>query len=158
MVSEYLFDNFTAKGINLHLCKRKILGGPQNKVIIQYHKLKFVTRAKHWHSFVPLKSCLWCCNIVVVANWNCQDWFISLIFRFLNKDYLFINLNKLRNRPCMSSCNSTINLFCLLLSFPFWTSDMFRIKLCVSINDHHKLKISNIVSKTSLALPSSIST
>ena len=48
MVGENLFDNFTAKGINLHLCKRKILGGPQNKVIIQYHKLKFmITRAKH---------------------------------------------------------------------------------------------------------------
>ena len=34
MVREDLFDNFTAKGINLHLCKRKILGGPQNKIII----------------------------------------------------------------------------------------------------------------------------
>ena len=34
MVGENLFDNFTAKGINLHLWKRKILGGLQNKVII----------------------------------------------------------------------------------------------------------------------------
>ena len=34
MVSEDLFDNFTAKGINLHQCKRKILGGLQNKIII----------------------------------------------------------------------------------------------------------------------------
>ena len=34
MVSEDLFDNFTAKRINLHQCKRKILGGLQNKIII----------------------------------------------------------------------------------------------------------------------------
>ena len=34
MVSEDLFDNFTAKGINLHQCKRKILGELQNKIII----------------------------------------------------------------------------------------------------------------------------
>ena len=34
MVSEDLFDNITAKGINLHQCKRKILGGLQNKMII----------------------------------------------------------------------------------------------------------------------------
>ena len=33
MVSKDLFDNFTAKGINLHQCKRKILGGLQNKII-----------------------------------------------------------------------------------------------------------------------------
>ena len=34
MVSENLFDNFTAKGINLHQCKTKIFGGLQNKIII----------------------------------------------------------------------------------------------------------------------------
>ena len=72
------------------------------------------------------------CDIVAVTNSNIQDWFISPIFWFFNKDYLFINWNKLRNRPCMSSCNSTINLFCLLASFPVWTSDMFRIRLRVS--------------------------
>ena len=104
------------------------------------------------------KSCLWCCDIVVVANWSCQDWFISPIFRFLNKDYLFINWNKLRNRPCMSSCNCTINLFCLLSRFPFWTSDMFRVRFntCVKMTITN-WKFPNIVSKTSLALLSSIS-
>ena len=34
MVSKDLFDNFTAKGINLQKCKRKILGGLQNKIIM----------------------------------------------------------------------------------------------------------------------------
>ena len=32
MVSEDPFYTFTAKGINLHQCKRKVLGGLQNKI------------------------------------------------------------------------------------------------------------------------------
>ena len=34
MVSKDLFDNFTANGVNLHQCKRKIFEGLQNETII----------------------------------------------------------------------------------------------------------------------------
>ena len=106
----------------------------QNNYLFQYHKLKFViTCAKHWHSFVPFKSCLWCCDKYCCS---CQLKLSGLIYQpdfSIFEQRLFVYYwNKLRNRPCMSSCNSTINLFCLLSSFPFWTSDMFRIRLRVS--------------------------
>ena len=48
MVSKDLFDSFTAKGINLHQCKRKIRGVLQNKIYsVSQVQIKFViARAK----------------------------------------------------------------------------------------------------------------
>ena len=82
------------------------------------------------NSFVPFKSCLWCCNIFVVFI-RINLYSLILIFRlaiftigqpivfwtkFCERRVLFINWNILGDRPCLKFafvtwfCNSTLSI------------------------------------------------
>ena len=66
---------------------------------------------------ISIRPCAWQSSLPASLEFFDQN--------FVNEEYLFINWNKLRDRPCVkfafmtSVCNSSqLTLFCLFSSFP----------------------------------------